>query len=71
MGKLIDSTHVLKVLPPQRAAPSLYDHRVFRRPDLRQWMRDNPRPDLETMRMIVERIAMGLRAFHRKDIIRW
>jgi hypothetical protein len=34
-------------------------------------MRDNPRPDLETMRMIVERIAMGLRAFHRKDIIRW
>ncbi|HLQ90319.1 MAG TPA: bifunctional protein-serine/threonine kinase/phosphatase [Xanthobacteraceae bacterium] len=70
LGKLIDSPHVLKVLPPQRARRHLYmTTEFFDGQTLRQWMRDNPRPDLETMRMIVEQIATGLRAFHRKDII--
>ena len=32
---------------------------------LAQWMIDHPRPDLETVRGIVEQIAKGLRAFHR------
>ena len=36
---------------------------------LRQWMFDNPRPDLESVRAIVEQIARGLRAFHRKEMV--
>src|SRR5919108_2624934 len=36
---------------------------------LRQWMRDHPQPELETVRGFVEQIAKGLRAFHRKEII--
>jgi serine/threonine protein kinase len=36
---------------------------------LRQWMIDHPRPDLETVRNIVEQIAKGLRAFHRKEML--
>lgn len=36
---------------------------------LRQWMLDNPKPELQAVRHIVEQIAKGLRAFHRKDII--
>ena len=32
-------------------------------------MIDNPRPDLETVRGIVEQIAKGLRAFHRKEML--
>ena len=36
---------------------------------LRQWMIDNPRPDLETVRGIVEQIARGLRAFHRMEML--
>ena len=36
---------------------------------LTQWMIDNPRPDLETVRGIVEQIANGLRAFHRKEML--
>ena len=36
---------------------------------LTQWMIDNPRPDLETVRGIVEQIASGLRAFHRKEML--
>src|ERR1043165_4890188 len=32
-------------------------------------MIDHPRPDLETVRGIVEQIAKGLRAFHRKEML--
>jgi serine/threonine protein kinase len=32
-------------------------------------MIDNPKPDLETVRGVVEQIAKGLRAFHRKEML--
>ena len=70
IGRLVASPHVLKVLPAARPRRHLYtvtEH--FDGQTLRQWMLDNPRPDLETVRGIVEQIAKGLRAFHRKDIL--
>jgi serine/threonine protein kinase len=36
---------------------------------LKQWMTDNPRPDLETIRGIVEQIAKGLQSFHRMEML--
>src|SRR5262249_49251084 len=36
---------------------------------LRQWMNDNPKPDLEAVRGIAEQIAKGLRAFHRMEMV--
>ena len=36
---------------------------------LTQWMIDNPKPDLETVRGIVEQIAKGLGAFHRMEML--
>ncbi len=36
---------------------------------LAQWMIDNPKPDLETVRGIVEQIAAGLRAFRRLEML--
>jgi serine/threonine protein kinase len=36
---------------------------------LTQWMIDNPKPDLETIRGIVEQIAKGLQAFHRLEML--
>jgi serine/threonine protein kinase len=36
---------------------------------LTQWMRDHPKPDLETLRGIIEQIAKGLRAFHRLEML--
>ncbi len=70
IGRLVASPHVLKVLPAGRPRRHLYiitEH--FDGQTLRQWMIDNPSPDLETVRGIVEQIAKGLRAFHRKDIL--
>jgi serine/threonine protein kinase len=36
---------------------------------LAQWMTDNPRPELEKVRGIVEQIARGLQAFHRMEML--
>ncbi|WP_067515503.1 bifunctional protein-serine/threonine kinase/phosphatase [Endozoicomonas ascidiicola] len=36
---------------------------------LAQWMIDNPRPDLTTVRDIISQIGKGLQALHRKEVI--
>lgn len=36
---------------------------------LTQWMLDHPNPELETVRRLVEQIAKGLAAFHRKEMV--
>ncbi|MBV9557817.1 MAG: serine/threonine protein kinase, partial [Pseudolabrys sp.] len=36
---------------------------------LTQWMIDNPKPDIETVRGFVEQIAQGLNAFHRMEML--
>lgn len=36
---------------------------------LRQWMAENPSPDIGTVREIIEQIASALRALHRQDVI--
>jgi serine/threonine protein kinase len=60
----------LKVLQPGGSRRFLYYvTEYFEGQTLRQWMLDNPRPDLERVRAIIDQIAKGLRAFHRKDII--
>jgi serine/threonine protein phosphatase PrpC len=70
VGQLVSSPHVLKVLPAQRLRRHLYYVTEFvEGQSLRQWMRDHPQPELETVRGFVEQIAKGLRAFHRKEII--
>jgi serine/threonine protein kinase len=36
---------------------------------LTQWMIDNPKPDLGTVRDIIEQVAKGLQAFHRLEML--
>ena len=70
IGRLVASPHVLKVFSPDRPRRHLYiATEYFEGQTLRQWMRDHQRPDLETVRNIVEQISKGLRSFHRKEII--
>lgn len=70
IGRLVESPHVLKVLATAAPRRSLYYlTEYFEGQTLRQWMLDHPRPALADVRTIVEQIAKGLRAFHRKDII--
>ena len=70
VARRIDSPHVLKPWSPARKRNFLYVVTEFiDGQTLTQWMIDNPRPALETVRGIAEQIAKGLRAFHRKEML--
>ena len=70
VARRIDSPHVLKPCAQTRKRNYLYVATEFiDGQTLKQWMIDHPKPDLETVRGIVEQIARGLRAFHRKEML--
>ena len=70
VARRIDSPHVLKPGPAARKRSYLYTAMEFvEGQTLTQWMIDHPKPDLETVRGIVEQIAAGLRAFHRLEMV--
>jgi len=69
-GRRINESHVMKVLDITRTRTALYyiaEHIEGR--TLRQWMEDEPRPTITTVRDFVQQIASGLRAFHRLEMI--
>jgi len=70
VARRIDSPHVLKPCAQARKRNYLYVATEFiDGQTLAQWMIDNPDPELETVRGLVEQIARGLRAFHRKEML--
>jgi serine/threonine protein phosphatase PrpC len=70
VARRINSAHVLKPCEQTRKRHYLYVATEFiDGRTLSQWMADNPRPDIETVRGIVEQIARGLQAFHRLEML--
>ena len=70
IARRIENAHVLKPFIPSRSRNYLYVATEFvDGQTLTQWMTDNPKPDLETVRGIAEQIARGLRAFHRLEMV--
>lgn len=70
VARRINSPHVLKPRPQSRKRNYLYVAMEYvEGQTLTQWMIDNPKPELETVRGIVEQIAIGLRAFHRMEML--
>ncbi|MFT6858467.1 MAG: serine/threonine protein kinase/serine/threonine protein phosphatase PrpC [Gammaproteobacteria bacterium] len=70
IAKRINSAHVLKPIANARQRQFLYVAMEFiEGKNLAQWMRDNPKPNLDDVRDIVEQIAKGLRAFHRLEML--
>lgn len=70
VARRIDSAHVLKPCARIRKRNYLYVVTEFvDGQTLAQWMIDNPKPGLETVRGIVDQIARGLGAFHRKEML--
>mgnify|MGYP001282223945 CR=1 FL=1 len=70
IARRIDNPHVLKAFPHGRRRRYLYVVMEFvEGQTLQQWMTDNPRPDLESVRRIVEQVARGLQAFHRREML--
>jgi serine/threonine protein phosphatase PrpC/predicted Ser/Thr protein kinase len=70
IARRVNSAHVLQ--PCQQTRKRNYVYTVTEYIDgqtLAQWMTDNPKPDIESVREIVEQIAKGLRAFHRLEML--
>ncbi|HYW63482.1 MAG TPA: bifunctional protein-serine/threonine kinase/phosphatase [Bradyrhizobium sp.] len=69
VARRIDSPNVLKPCSQRRRNYLYVATEFIDGQTLTQWMIDHPKPDLETVRRIVEQIAKGLRAFHRKEML--
>jgi serine/threonine protein phosphatase PrpC/predicted Ser/Thr protein kinase len=70
VARRIDNVHLLKAYPQERKRNYLYSVSEYvEGQTLTQWMNDNPRPDLETVRDIVEQISRGLQAMHRQEML--
>jgi serine/threonine protein phosphatase PrpC len=70
VARRVNSPYVLKPCSQTRKRNYLYIVTEFiDGQTLTQWMTDNPKPDIETVRGIVEQIAKGLRAFHRLEML--
>ncbi|HQR97797.1 MULTISPECIES: bifunctional protein-serine/threonine kinase/phosphatase [unclassified Polaromonas] len=70
IARRINNAHVLKPYVPTRKRHYVYVATEYiDGQTLSQWMIDNPRPELEAVRGVVEQIAKGLRAFHRLEML--
>ncbi|MBE0486334.1 bifunctional protein-serine/threonine kinase/phosphatase [Marinobacter sp.] len=70
VAQRINSPHVVQAFAPERQHSCLYLVTEYvQGTSLRQWLVDNPRPVLETVRQLIEQIARGLRAFHRLEMV--
>jgi serine/threonine protein phosphatase PrpC len=70
IARRIDSPHVIKTWPSDRPRTHLFVAMEFiDGQTLAQWMRDNPHPGLDSARSIIEQLAQGLQALHRREML--
>ena len=70
VAQRLSNPHVLRAAGRGRKRNYLYTATEYvEGQTLHQWMIDNPRPSLETVRGIIEQIANGLLAFHRLEML--
>jgi len=70
IARRINSPHVLKPCSQTRQRHYIYVVTEYiEGQTLAQWLIDNPRPDLPTVRGLLEQIAKGLQAFHRLEMV--
>jgi len=70
IGQRIHNSRVLKIVKQTRPRQFLYYVTEYiDGQTLREWMNQHSQPDIKEVRLIVEQIATGLRAFHRLQML--
>lgn len=70
IARRLDSPHVVRAGTAERQRGHLYVALEYvDGQTLAQWMIDHPAPSLDQVRGIVEQVARGLQAFHRKEML--
>ncbi|MCP5325129.1 MAG: bifunctional protein-serine/threonine kinase/phosphatase [Oceanospirillaceae bacterium] len=70
IGKRVESPYVVRVIDSPRTRSCLYTLMEYvPGVTLSQWIKENPRPNIHEVISLVDMVARGLRAFHRKDVL--
>lgn len=70
VGQSIQHVNVMRTHVPKRPKQFLYYlGEYIEGINLREWMYDNPKPGVDTVRRIVKQVVAGLRAFQRADMV--
>lgn len=70
VARRVSSPHLARAHESERTRGHLYAAMAFTEgKTLRQWMHDNPRPEIESVRGIMEQVVKGLRALHRREMV--
>jgi len=70
IGRRVDSPYVVKVVNPDRPKTALYTLMEYvEGQTLTQWIKENPKPDINEVIRIVELVSRGLRVLHRRDVL--
>ncbi|WP_428087013.1 protein kinase domain-containing protein [Candidatus Thioglobus sp.] len=70
VGKRIQSANVVKIHKSKEDSKFLaYAMEYIKGQTLRQWIDDNPQPDMKIVTSITKQIIQGLRAFHRQEML--
>lgn len=70
IGRRVDSPYVVKVVNPARPKTALYTLMEYvEGQTLTQWIKENPKPDINEVIRIVELVSRGLRVLHRRDVL--
>lgn len=70
VGQRIQSPNVVKVYQSSEESKFLaYAMEYIKGQTLRQWMDENPKPDMGIVISLIKQIIQGLRAFHRQEML--
>lgn len=69
-GMLLNNKRIMKVYPSDEQSRLLYQVcEMVKGVTLRQWMYDNPKPNLPEVRAILEKVVQGIRVLQRADMV--
>lgn len=70
IGSRIHSPHVVKIISTNRPKHYLYYiMELIEGISLKQWIKENPNPSIQSVTYIAGQIAKGLRTFHRRETL--
>lgn len=70
IGRKLSSPQIMKILAPPRGSQFLYHVcEYIEGMTLRQWMTDNPQPDLQQIREILDAMIVPVRTLHRNKMV--
>jgi len=70
IGSRINSPYIVKVVEPHQPKSCLYYLTEYiNGMTLSQWMRENPKPAVEEAVFLIDQIAKGIRAMHRRETL--